>query len=55
MYSKGNQPQKLIGRTDAEAPVLWSPDEKSQFIIKDSDAGKDSGQEKWVTEDKMIR
>ena len=56
VYSRGNQPQKLIGRTDAEAPILWSPDEKSQLIIKDSDAGKDSGQEeKWVTEDKMFR
>ena len=27
---KGNQPQVFIGRTDAEAeaPVLWPPDEK---------------------------
>ena len=55
-YSKRNQPQKLIGRTDAEAPVLWSPDEKSQLILKDFDAGKDSGQEeKWATEDEMVR
>ena len=23
---KGNQPQLLIGRTDAEAPILWLPD-----------------------------
>ena len=31
---KGNQPWILIGRTDAEAeaPVLWPPDEKSQLI-----------------------
>ena len=27
--------------TDAEAPILWPPDVKSQFIGKDSDAGKD--------------
>ena len=40
---KGNQPRLFIGRTDAEAeaPILWSPDKKSQFIIKDPDAGKD--------------
>ena len=37
----------LIGRTDAEAeaPIPWSPDVKSQFIGKDSDAGKDWRQE----------
>ena len=31
----------IIGRTDAEAPILWPPDAKSQFIGKYSDAGKD--------------
>ena len=33
----------FIGRTDAEAeaPILWPPDEKSQLIGKDPDAGKD--------------
>ena len=33
----------FIGRTDAEAeaPVLWPPDVKSQLIGKDPDAGKD--------------
>ena len=29
------------GRTDAESPILWSLDEKSQLIGKDPDAGKD--------------
>ena len=40
---KGNQPRIFIGRTDAEAeaPMLWPPDEKSQHIGKDPDAGKD--------------
>ena len=42
---KGNQSWILIGRIDAEAPILWPPDVKSQFIIKDPDAGKDWGQE----------
>ena len=33
----------FIGRTDAEAeaPMLWPPDAKSQLIGKDPDAGKD--------------
>ena len=42
---KGNQPWIFIGRTDAEAPILWSPDEKSWLIGKDPDAGKNWGQE----------
>ena len=38
---KGNKYWIFIGRTDAEAPILWSPDPKSQLIIKDPDVGKD--------------
>ena len=38
---KGNQPLIFIGRTDAEAPVLWPSDVKSRLIGKDPDAGKD--------------
>ena len=40
---KGNQPCIFIGRTDAEAeaPILWLPDSKSQLIGKDSDAETD--------------
>ena len=39
---KGNQSWVVIGRTDAEAetPILWPPDGKSQLIRKDPDAGK---------------
>ena len=52
---KGNQPWILIGRTDAEAPILWPPDAKSQLTGKDPDAGKDWGQEEnGVTEDEMV-
>ena len=52
---KGNQPWKFIGRTDAEAPILWPPDVQSQLIAKDPDAGKDWGQkEKGVTENEMV-
>ena len=37
--SKGNQSWIFIGRTDdeAEAPILWPPDTKSQLIGKDPD------------------
>ena len=54
---KGNEPWIFIRRTDAEAeaPILWPPDAKSQLIRKDSDAGKDWGQEeKAMTEDEMV-
>ena len=53
---KGNQSWIFIGGTDAEAeaPILWPPDAKSQLTGKDPDAGKDCGQEKGITEDKMV-
>ena len=54
---KGNQPWIFIGRTDAEAeaPILWPPDEKNWLIGEDPDAGKDWGQEeKGTTEDEMV-
>ena len=38
---KGNQPWIFTGKTDAEAPILWLPDAKSQLTGKDPDAGKD--------------
>ena len=49
---KGNQPWIFIGRTDAEAeaPILWPTDVKSQLTGKDSDAGKD-----WRQEEKGTR
>ena len=39
----------FLGRTDAEAeaPALWPPQVKSWLIGKDSDAGRDWGQEAW--------
>ena len=52
---KENQSWIFIGRTDAEAPILWPPDAKSWFIRKDPDAGKDWRQEeKGTTEDEMV-
>ena len=54
---KGNQPWIFIGKTDAEAeaPILWLPDMKSQLIGKDPDSGKDWRQkEKEEPEDEMV-
>jgi len=45
----------FIEKTDAEAPIFWTSDVKSQLFGKDSDAGKDWRQEKGSTEDEMIR
>ena len=55
VHPKGNLSWIFIGRTDAEAPVLWPPDGKNWLTGKDSDAGKDWRQEeKGTTEDEMV-
>ena len=52
VHSEGDLPWDFFGRTDAETPVLWPPHVKTWFIGKDSDAGRDWGQEeKGTTED----
>ena len=56
VHSEGDQPWDFSGRNDAktETPVLWPPHTKSWLIGKDSDAGRDWGQEeKGTTEDEM--
>ena len=54
VHPKGDQPWVFIGKIDAEAPILWLPDVKNWLIWKDSNAGKDWGQEeKGATEDEM--
>ena len=56
VHPKGDQSWVLTGRTDAEAetPILWPPHVKSWLIGKDSDVGRDWGQEeKGMTEDEM--
>ena len=40
---KGNQPQIFIGRTDAEAPIFWLPDAKSDSLEKTLMLGKIEG------------
>jgi len=56
VHPKGDQSWAFIGRTDAEAetPILWPPHAKSWLFGKDSDAGRDWGQEeKGTTEVEM--
>ena len=58
VHSEGDQPWDFFGRNDAKAetPVLWPPHGKSWLAGKDSDAGRDWGQEeKGTTEDEMAR
>ena len=56
---KGNQPWRFIERTDAEAevPIVWPPDVRSQLIGIDPDAGKDwdeTRRRRGATEDEMV-
>ena len=56
VHSKADQSWVFFGRTDAEAetPIVWLPHAKSRLIGKDSDAGRDWGQEeKGMTENEM--
>ena len=56
VHSKGDQSWVFFGRNDAKAetPVFWPPLAKRWLIGKDSDAGRDWGQEeKGTTEDEM--
>ena len=55
VHSKGDQSWVFFGRNDAKAetPVLWPPHAKSWLIGRNSDAGRDWGQEKGTTEDEM--
>ena len=56
VHSKGDQSWVFIKRSDAKAetPVLWPPHAKSWLTGKDSNAGRDLGQEeKEMTEDEI--
>ena len=57
IHPKGDQSWVFTERTDveAESPILWPSHTKSCLIGKDSDAGRDWGQEeKGTTEDEMV-
>ena len=56
VHPKGNQSWIFIRRIDAKAetPIFWSPDAQNWLTGKDSDAGRNWGQEeKGMTEDEM--
>ena len=54
-HCKGNQSWIFIGRTDAEAPILWPSDGMNWLIGKDPDAGENwRWEEKGTTEDEMV-
>ena len=55
-HPEGDQPWDFFGRNDAKAEtsVLWPPHAKRWLIGKDSDVGRDWGQEeKGTTEDEI--
>ena len=57
VHPKEDQSWVFIGKTDAEAEILilWPPDVENWLIWKDSDAGKDWGQEeKGMKKDEMV-
>ena len=51
VHPKGNQSWVFIARTDVEAktPIFWPPDAENWLIWKDTDVGKDWGQEEKGT------
>ena len=55
VHPKLNESWIFIGRTDAEALILWPPNAKNGLIGKDPDAGKDWRREKKeMTEGEMV-
>ena len=52
---KGNQSWIFIGRSNAEAPIIWPPNTKCWLTGKDPDGSKDWGQEeKGATEEETV-
>ena len=53
---KETSPGYSFGRTDAdaEAPMFWPHDAKSQLISKDPESGRLKVDEKGSTEDEMV-
>ena len=57
VYPKENQPWIFTGRSDAEAPILWPPDVKSQLFgkrpwswerLRERGEGDDRGWDGWM-------
>ena len=56
-FPGGTEVQNLLANPwDAEAPILWSPDVRSQLVGKDPDAGRNWRQKKKrAAEDERVR
>ena len=53
--NQSDQPWTFIGRTEAEAVILWPPEAKNRLNGKDPDSGNDWRQEeKGMTEDELV-
>ena len=46
IHPSGDQSWIFIGRTDAEAPILWPPNARNWLVEKDPDAGKIEGRKR---------
>ena len=53
VHPKGNQSLMFIGRTDAETPILWPPDLRTDSLEKTLILGK-TGREKGTTKDEIV-
>ena len=51
---KGNKPWIFIGRTDAEVPMLWPPDDRADSLEKTLMLGKIEGQRRRGWQDEMV-
>ena len=54
VHPKGNQSWIFIGRTDAEAPIFWPPDVKSDSLEKTLMLGKIEGGRRRGRQDEMV-
>ena len=52
---KGNKPWIFIGRTEAEAPILWPPETGANSLEKTLMLGDWRQEKKGTTEDDMVR
>ena len=54
VHPKGNQSWIFIGRTDAEAPILWSPDLRANSLEKTWMLRKIEGRRRRGRQDEMV-
>ena len=63
VHAKGNQSWVFTGRTDAEAgrtdaeaesPILWPPDRRTESLVKTLMLGKIEGRRRRARQDEMV-